>query len=372
MSPKSTKPKLEGTTKERRAAKKERRAAKKQEKLTKRYQAKVAEARKKAEKEKASEKKEEEESSDSDSDSDSESSSEEAAKVEKQESSDSGSESGSESESESEAEEAKAEASSDSDSDSSDSDSESSDSEEAKASEESAKAEASSSSDSDSSDSDSSDSSDESSSEDKMDEDSDSGKRKADSDVEMDDSEDSSAKQKKQKTEGEVASVFVGNLPFSATTEALKDTFAEFGEVVDARIAMDNNTGRARGFGYVDFASEEARDKALGSEYIELEGRQLRVDTTTGRAGRSDAKRGGDKPASEPSKTLFMGNMSFYSTEDSVREAFAECGEVVSVRLITDRETGRPKGFGYIEFDSLDSAANAMKWNGSDLDGRNI
>ncbi|KAJ2172564.1 nuclear localization sequence binding protein [Coemansia sp. RSA 551] len=205
-----------------------------------------------------------------------------------------------------------------------------------------------------------------------MAEDSDSGKRKADSDVEMEDSDESS-KQKKQKTESEPASLFVGNLPFTATVESMKDTFAQFGEVVDARIAMDSSTGRPRGFGYVDFASEEARDKAMASDYVEIEGRQLRMDVATTKSNkREQGGASSSDPTNPPSKTLFMGNMSFHSTEDSIREAFSECGDVVSVRIVTDRETGRPKGFGYIEFETVEAATSAIAWNGTDLDGRNI
>ncbi|KAJ2402772.1 nuclear localization sequence binding protein [Coemansia sp. RSA 2559] len=211
----------------------------------------------------------------------------------------------------------------------------------------------------------------------------DGGKRKAASDVEMNDSEDDSDEKsaKKQKTddaaeETKLYSVFVGNLSFSVTDESLATAFGEFGEVVAARVAMQPNSDRSRGFGYVDFATEEARDKATSAGEFELEGRAVRMEKTDGHArdGRqSRAQQGGSQPSTnEPSKVLFIGNMSFRSTEDSVRVAFEECGTVLSVRIITDRETGRPKGYGYIEFDTVEAAANAMQWNGTDLDGRNI
>ncbi|KAJ2162356.1 hypothetical protein GGF46_000720 [Coemansia sp. RSA 552] len=202
-------------------------------------------------------------------------------------------------------------------------------------------------------------------------------KRKVSSDVEMDDS-DSDDKEpaappamKKQKTDsaGEVFPVFVGNLPFSATSEVMKDVFSEYGEVSGARVATHPD-GKARGFGYVDYATEEARDKALNASYVEIDGRQLRLDKANSTA--RDSKEPRSKPATEPSKVLFMGNLSFHSTEDSIRAAFAECGNVVSVRLVTDRDTGRPKGFGYLEFESVEAATSALEWNGSDLDGRNI
>lgn len=68
---------------------------------------------------------------------------------------------------------------------------------------------------------------------------------------------------------------------------------------------------------------------------------------------------------------LYVGNLSFNTTEDDVREAFAQHGAVSSVRLITDRETGRSRGFGFVEMDDAQAAQNAMTaLNGADLDGR--
>ncbi len=86
-------------------------------------------------------------------------------------------------------------------------------------------------------------------------------------------------------------SVFVGNLPFSATEEDLKKLFADCGDIEGARIAMDRETGRARGFGYVDFADEAAVDKAMALTGTDLNGREIRVDF--GRRGFSGERSGG-------------------------------------------------------------------------------
>lgn len=68
-----------------------------------------------------------------------------------------------------------------------------------------------------------------------------------------------------------------------------------------------------------------------------------------------------------------MGNLSWNTVEDTIWDAFSEYGEVTSVRLPTDRESGKPKGYGYIEFSAVDSAQKAISaMNGQDLDGRLI
>jgi RNA recognition motif-containing protein len=58
---------------------------------------------------------------------------------------------------------------------------------------------------------------------------------------------------------------------------------------------------------------------------------------------------------------IYVGNLSFEATEDEVRALFAEFGEVTSVNLISDRDSGRPKGFGFVEMPQAEQAQNAMK-----------
>lgn len=68
---------------------------------------------------------------------------------------------------------------------------------------------------------------------------------------------------------------------------------------------------------------------------------------------------------------LYVGNLSFNSTIDSLRQAFSECGEVVDVHIVTDRDTGRSRGFGFVTMGSPAEAQAAIaKFNGATLDGR--
>jgi len=73
------------------------------------------------------------------------------------------------------------------------------------------------------------------------------------------------------------------------------------------------------------------------------------------------------------SKKLFVGGLSWDTTDESLRSAFASFGEVTEAKVITDRETGRSRGFGFVTFDNAESASTAMgEMNGTTLDGRNI
>jgi RNA recognition motif-containing protein len=67
---------------------------------------------------------------------------------------------------------------------------------------------------------------------------------------------------------------------------------------------------------------------------------------------------------------IYVGNLPFSATEDSVRALFSKHGTVEKVSLITDRDTGRPRGFGFVEMSSADAARAIQALNGTDLGGR--
>ena len=68
---------------------------------------------------------------------------------------------------------------------------------------------------------------------------------------------------------------------------------------------------------------------------------------------------------------LYVGNLSFDTGSDTLRDAFAPYGEVTDVHLVTDRETGRPRGFGFVTMGTGAAAQAAIAgMNGSNLDGR--
>jgi RNA recognition motif-containing protein len=71
------------------------------------------------------------------------------------------------------------------------------------------------------------------------------------------------------------------------------------------------------------------------------------------------------------SKRIYVGNLSFSTTEDEVRQLFGAHGSVTSVHLVTDRDTGRPRGFGFVEMaDGADEAIEAL--NQTSVDGRSL
>ena len=90
--------------------------------------------------------------------------------------------------------------------------------------------------------------------------------------------------------------LFVGGLAWATTSESLHEAFSSFGEVSDARVVTDRETGRSRGFGFVSFEDDAAADAALQQmDGAELDGRQLRVNEANERDARPRTGGGGGR-----------------------------------------------------------------------------
>ncbi|CAI2009995.1 hypothetical protein SEUBUCD650_0G04110 [Saccharomyces eubayanus] len=203
------------------------------------------------------------------------------------------------------------------------------------------------------------------SSSDEEEESNDKKRKSVDAEEEEEEEEEESNKKQKNEESQEPATIFVGRLSWSIDDEWLKKEFEPVGGVISARVIYERGTDRSRGYGYVDFENQSYAEKAIKEmQGKEIDGRPINCDISTSKpAGNNNnndrAKKFGDTP-SEPSDTLFLGNLSFNADRDTIFEMFAKHGEVVSVRIPTHPETEQPKGFGYVQYSSLDDAKKAL------------
>ncbi|KAL6720857.1 nuclear localization sequence binding protein [Lecanora helva] len=192
--------------------------------------------------------------------------------------------------------------------------------------------------------------------------------------------------QKKFKADSEVEqshkkNLFVGQLSYNVDEEWLTREFEQFGELSRVKIMVERETGRSRGFGYVEYVNIEDGEKAHAAMHgKDIDGRTINVDFSKPRGEpgaprqeRQDrSKIYGDTP-SAPSDTIFVANLPFEVTQEAVGDAFAKHGEVLGVRLPTDQNSGNPKGFGYVQFGSIDEAKEAFdKMKGAVIMGRPV
>lgn len=126
--------------------------------------------------------------------------------------------------------------------------------------------------------------------------------------------------------------------------------FAPCGEVLNVRL-LRKEDGKSKGIAFVKFSTESARKKALGLHESEQFGRVIKVEVSNGKADNPRANTGNtpgnsftnDKPIPDviESCTIFVGNMSYASTPDSIKQFFEDCGEIKDARIATDKESGR-------------------------------
>ena len=72
------------------------------------------------------------------------------------------------------------------------------------------------------------------------------------------------------------------------------------------------------------------------------------------------------------SKKIYVGNLSFNTTEEGLRDLFAQHGEVLSAIIVTDRETGRSRGFGFVEMEAANASEAIAALDQQELDGRSL
>jgi len=154
--------------------------------------------------------------------------------------------------------------------------------------------------------------------------------------------------------------LYIGNLFFEVTEDALEREFSRYGPIKKTKIIYDHR-GLSKGFGYVEFETQEAADAAVeGLNQQVFEGRRLSVQYHRQRTAMPNRGPGSVK-SKEPSETLFIGNMSFEMSDKDLNDLFREVRNVIDVRVAIDRRTGQPRGFAHCDFTDVESAVEAKQ-----------
>jgi len=173
--------------------------------------------------------------------------------------------------------------------------------------------------------------------------------------------------------EGESNTVYLRNVNYDSNEESIQAAFEQFGEIKEIRINYDKFTNQSRGSAFVEFTASESAQAALEFSGQEIDGKTISVELANPKRapGTPNTPRGGapGRPTSAPSKVLFAGNLNYDTTSESLREAFTGAEELSDVRIMYGQD-GQSRGFGYVEFGSVESATKALDFNGTDVDGR--
>eukprot|EP00250_Pteridium_aquilinum_P001000 c11180_g1_i1 orf=467-1933(-) len=161
--------------------------------------------------------------------------------------------------------------------------------------------------------------------------------------------------------------LFIGGISWETTEEKLKDYFQAFGEVIEAVIMKDRATGRARGFGFVVFADPSVADVVVLDKHI-IDGRSVEAKKAVPREEQQSVNRnnngngGGHSPSLVArTKKIFVGGLASTVTESDFRMYFEQFGAITDVVVMYDHGTQRPRGFGFITFDSEDAVDRVLQ-----------
>ncbi|KAL2645026.1 hypothetical protein R1flu_012613 [Riccia fluitans] len=158
--------------------------------------------------------------------------------------------------------------------------------------------------------------------------------------------------------------LFIGGISWETTEEKLRDYFKAYGEVAETVIMKDRATGRARGFGFVIFVDPAVADRVVTEKHT-IDGRTVEAKKAVPRDEQQNVPRsssGGPGPASHTrTKKIFVGGLASTVTEDDFKKYFEQFGTITDVVVMYDHNTQRPRGFGFITFDSEDAVENVLQ-----------
>ncbi|KAL4783929.1 hypothetical protein BJX76DRAFT_237232 [Aspergillus varians] len=167
--------------------------------------------------------------------------------------------------------------------------------------------------------------------------------------------------------------VWIGNLAFAVTKDDLRRFLlanCSFTDDIITRIhlpkPMEKNTrAQNKGFAYVDFSTADAVKEALELSEQLVSGRRVLIKDANNYQGRPEKSQEDGKDAATsgrpPSKRVFVGNLSFDATKEILEEHFSKCGTVASVHMATFQDSGKCKGYGWVEFEDISAAETAAR-----------
>ncbi|NXI43591.1 NUCL protein, partial [Galbula dea] len=165
----------------------------------------------------------------------------------------------------------------------------------------------------------------------------------------------------------ESKTLVVNNLSYAASEENLQELFKKASSIK----MPQTNQGRPKGYAFVEFPTAEDAKEALNSyNNTEIEGRAIRLELSSPswQKGNTNARGGGG--FNQQSKTLFVRGLSEDTTEETLKESFEGS---ISARIVTDRDTGSSKGFGFVDFSSAEDAKAAKEaMEDGEIDGSKV
>ncbi|XP_006895583.1 PREDICTED: heterogeneous nuclear ribonucleoprotein A1-like [Elephantulus edwardii] len=157
------------------------------------------------------------------------------------------------------------------------------------------------------------------------------------------------SKSESPKEPEQLRKLFIGRLSFETTDESLRSHFEQWGTLTDCVVMRDPNTKRSRGFGFVTYSAVEEVDAAMNARPHKVDGRVVEPKRAV---SREDSQRPG---AHLTVKKIFVRGIEEDTEEHHLRDYFEQYGKIEVIEIMTDRGSGKKRGFAFVTFDDHDS-----------------
>jgi len=175
--------------------------------------------------------------------------------------------------------------------------------------------------------------------------------------------------------EADAGKLFIGGISWDTNEDRLREYFDKYGEVVEAVIMRDRATGRARGFGFIVFADPAVAEQVIMEKHM-IDGRMVEAKKAVPRDDQHALSKSGGSTHGSPgpsrTKKIFVGGLASTVTEADFRKYFEQFGTITDVVVMYDHNTQRPRGFGFITYDSEDAVDKALFKTFHELNGKMV
>jgi RNA-binding protein Musashi len=175
--------------------------------------------------------------------------------------------------------------------------------------------------------------------------------------------------------QSDLGKLFIGGISWDTDEERLEEYFSTYGEVIETVIMKDRTTGRARGFGFVVFTDPAVADRVIKEKHL-IDGRLVEAKKAVPRDDQSPiASRNINiqgSPVPTRTRKIFVGGLASTVTENDFKNHFEQFGTITDVVVMYDQNTRRPRGFGFITYDSEEAVEKVLVNTFHELNGKMV
>ncbi|XP_029112979.1 heterogeneous nuclear ribonucleoprotein A0-like [Scleropages formosus] len=164
----------------------------------------------------------------------------------------------------------------------------------------------------------------------------------------------------------QLCKLFVGGLNVQTTDDGLRKHFEQYGKLTDCVVVQNQQLQRSRCFGFVTYSTVEEADAAMAARPHVVDGNNVELKRAV---AREDA---GKPEALAKVKKIFVGGLKDDVEEENLREYFSQFGAIEKAEVISDKQTGKKRGFGFVYFEDNDSADKAVVLKFHTINGHKV